>query len=73
MLYALLLFGIFLTRGQSTILEVTTYSDIVTDSDNTVNATDVVIFKKPRTLVTCLIKLNYLSYPYGHKWININT
>ena len=43
-LFALLLFGIFSTRGQSTILEVTTYSDIVTDSDNTVNATDVVVF-----------------------------
>ena len=38
------LWGIVLTQGQSPILEVTTYSDIVTDSDNTVNATDVVVF-----------------------------
>ena len=43
-LCALLLWGIVLTQGQSPILEVTTYSDIVTDSDNTVNATDVVVF-----------------------------
>ena len=38
------MWGIFLAQGQSPILEVTTYSDIVTDSDNTVNATDVVVF-----------------------------
>ncbi len=39
-----LIIGSLFTRGQSPILEVTTYSDIVTDSDNTVNATDVVVF-----------------------------
>ena len=44
MLYALFLLGITLAQGQSPILEVTTYSDIVTDSDNTINATDVVVF-----------------------------
>ena len=43
-LYTLLLGSIIFTQGQSPILEVTTYSDIVTDSDNTVNATDVVVF-----------------------------
>ena len=32
-----------LCSGQSPILG-TTYSDVVTDSDNTVNATDVVVF-----------------------------
>ena len=43
-LYALFLGSIIFTQGQSPILEVTTYSDIVTDSDDTVNATDVVVF-----------------------------
>ena len=55
------------------ILEVTTYSDIVTDSDNTVNATDVVVFTiKAKNISNLALSTLTISHPYRNKRIGFN-
>ncbi|MDG1091980.1 MAG: hypothetical protein P8O90_08760, partial [Flavobacteriaceae bacterium] len=40
----LLFLGVAVSSAQSSILDITTYSDVVTDSDNSVGSGDVVVF-----------------------------
>ena len=66
------MWGIILAQGQSPILEVTTYSDVVTDSDNTVNATDVVVFTVKAKNISNLA-LSSLTISHTLKGINGST